>query len=304
MKSEKNLFVDFAVGGFAAGLSKTIVAPVERVKLLLQLQDTTKGLENSNKKYSGMLNCFTRVYAEQGFTSFWRGNLSNVIRYFPAQALNFTFKDWIKQFLPRANSKTQKWKSFSINLLSGGLAGAFSLVLIYPLDFIRTRLATDIGKSINEREFQGMGEVIRKVFLSDGIAGVYRGLCASITCAFVYRALYFGMFDSGKVQFFEDFHNANFFAVWGFAQFVTTFAGFFVYPLDTIRRSLMMQSGREHAKYLSSLDCGRNIFQHSGIRGFYNGAASNVVRGTGGALVLVIYNKIQAYFGFHAQVID
>ena len=60
--------------------------------------------------------------AEQGVASFWRGNLANVIRYFPTQAFNFAFKDTIKNMFPKANPKTDFWKFFAINMASGAAA--------------------------------------------------------------------------------------------------------------------------------------------------------------------------------------
>lgn len=158
-------FADLAAGGVAGGISKTVVAPIERVKLLLQTQDSNPRIKSGKAfciklsrklhlssctcvlqkqlsavlqhvmsyppeatvcyciaarhealfnltpckpsvgsfqmrgcfageipRYTGIVNCFTRVTAEQGFASFWRGNLANVIRYFPTQAFNFAFK--------------------------------------------------------------------------------------------------------------------------------------------------------------------------------------------------------------------
>jgi len=81
----------------------------------------------------------------------WRGNLANVIRYFPTQALNFAFKDTYKTMFGRPDAKKEKMKFFLTNLASGGLAGASSLLFVYPLDFARTRLAADIGKGAGDR---------------------------------------------------------------------------------------------------------------------------------------------------------
>lgn len=75
-------------------------------------------------------------------------------RYFPTQAFNFAFKDTIKNLFPSYNSKTEFWKFFAVNMASGGLAGAGSLLIVYPLDFARTRLAADVGKNA-DREFTG-----------------------------------------------------------------------------------------------------------------------------------------------------
>jgi solute carrier family 25 (adenine nucleotide translocator) protein 4/5/6/31 len=89
---------------------------------------------------AGMIDCFVRIPREQGFLSYWRGNLANVIRYFPTQALNFAFKDKYKQvFLGGVDKNTQFWRYFLGNLASGGAAGATSLCFVYPLDFARTR---------------------------------------------------------------------------------------------------------------------------------------------------------------------
>lgn len=88
----------------------------------------------------GMVDCFIRIPKEQGISAYWRGNMANVIRYFPTQALNFAFKDKYKQvFLGGVDKNTQFWRYFAGNLASGGAAGATSLCFVYPLDFARTR---------------------------------------------------------------------------------------------------------------------------------------------------------------------
>ncbi|VDN25675.1 unnamed protein product [Gongylonema pulchrum] len=92
----KKFLIDLASGGTAAAVSKTAVAPIERVKLLLQVQHASKTIA-ADKRYKGIIDVFKRVPKEQGFASFWRGNLANVIRYFPTQALNFAFKDTYKK---------------------------------------------------------------------------------------------------------------------------------------------------------------------------------------------------------------
>lgn len=86
------------------------------------------------------MDCFVRIPKEQGVFAYWRGNLANVIRYFPTQALNFAFKDKYKQvFLGGVDKNKQFWAYFAGNLASGGAAGATSLCFVYPLDFARTR---------------------------------------------------------------------------------------------------------------------------------------------------------------------
>ena len=108
----------------------------------------------------------------------------------------------------------------------------------------------------------------------------------------MYRASYFGMFDTGKVMLFEDMKKANILAVWGFAQVVTVGAGILSYPLDTVRRRLMMTSGAKEKMYDGTMDCFQKIYKNEGPAAFFKGCLSNVIRGTGGALVLTFYDKI------------
>merc|ERR1712060_964741 len=280
--------------GISAAVSKTIVAPIERVKLLLQVQDASSSIKPEDR-YNGIGDCFSRVPKEQGFAALWSGNLANVIRYFPTQALNFAFKDTFKKlFLDGVDKKNQFWRFFIGNLASGGAAGATSLCFVYPLDFARTRLAADVGSG-GAREFTGLVNCLTTIAAKDGPQGLYRGFGISVVGIVFYRASYFGLFDTGKAMFLG---NAGMFVKWMYAQFVTVSAGIISYPLDTVRRRLMMQSGRpaEEMLYKGTMDCFKVIARDEGIGAFFKGSLSNVIRGTGGALVLVFYDTIQSNF--------
>lgn len=285
---------DFVAGGISAAISKTTVAPIERVKLLLQVQHVSKQIAKENQ-YKGMIDCFVRIPKEQGFLSFWRGNMANVIRYFPTQALNFAFKDKYKTvFLGGVDKHTQFWRYFMGNLASGGAAGATSLCFVYPLDFARTRLAADVGKGSAEREFSGLGNCLAKIFKSDGLTGLYRGFGVSVQGIIIYRAAYFGFFDTAKGML-PDPKNTPLVISWAIAQTVTTIAGIVSYPFDTVRRRMMMQSGRADKMYKNTIDCWGKIYKSEGGKAFFKGAFSNVLRGTGGAFVLVLYDEIKAF---------
>ncbi|XP_049784524.1 ADP,ATP carrier protein 2-like [Schistocerca cancellata] len=287
---------DFIAGGVAAAISKTAVAPIERVKLLLQVQHISKQI-SEEKRYKGIIDCFVRIPREQGVLAYWRGNMANVIRYFPTQALNFAFKDKYKQiFLGGVDKNTQFWRYFLGNLASGGAAGATSLCFVYPLDFARTRLAADVGKAGHEREFSGLGNCIAKIFKSDGMTGLYRGFGVSVQGIIIYRASYFGFFDTAK-GYLPNPKNTPFLISWAIAQTVTTGAGIISYPFDTVRRRMMMQSGRAKADivYKNTMHCWAVIYKTEGGKAFFKGAFSNVLRGTGGALVLVLYDEIKNF---------
>lgn len=282
---------DLAAGGVAGGISKTVVAPIERVKLLLQVQHSNPNIPKE-QQYSGIVNCFSRVVAEQGVVSLWRGNMANVIRYFPTQALNFAFKDKYKKLFVRPRAEVGFWRFFAGNLAAGGAAGATSLLFVYPLDFARTRLAADVGSS-GDREFSGLGDCLKKIFKNDGIGGLYRGFGVSVGGIIVYRAAFFGGFDTMKAMLLSK--DAPVWQSWMVAQTVTTGAGIVSYPFDTVRRRMMMQSGRakEDAQYKSTLDCWGKILAEEGPSAFFKGAGSNIIRGTGGALVLVMYDEFK-----------
>merc|ERR1739838_606686 len=204
-KYGKNFLTDFLVGGVSAAVSKTIVAPIERVKLLLQVQDAMakKAGAADMKKYDGIMDCARRVSSEQGNAAFWRGNLANVIRYFPTQAINFACKDFYKTIFNPYNPKKEPVKFFIGNCASGGAAGATSLCFVYPLDFARTRLAADVGSG-GAREFTGLIDCLKKVGASDGPQGLYRGFGISVVGIVAYRAFYFGIFDTGKPLLFPN----------------------------------------------------------------------------------------------------
>ncbi|KAB0379522.1 hypothetical protein FD755_007306 [Muntiacus reevesi] len=218
---------DFLAGGVATAISKTAVAPIERVKLLLQ-------------------------------------------------ALNFAFKDKYKQiFLGGVDKRTQFWRYFAGNLTSGGAAGATSLCFVYPLDFARTRPAADVGKAGAEREFRGLGDCLVKSYKSDGIRGLYQGFNVSVQDIIIYRAAYFGP------------KNIHIFISWMIAQSVTAVAGLTSYICLTLCGTDIMYTG--------TLDCWRKIARDEGAKAFFKDSWSSVLRGMGGAFVLVLYDEIKKF---------
>merc|ERR1712038_1217497 len=281
--------LDFIAGGISAAVSKTVVAPLERVKILLQIQDASKHIPKE-QRYKGIVDCFSRVHREQGFLSFWRGNVVNVVRYFPTQALNFAFKDTYKQmFMDGIDKKKEFWKFFAGNLAAGGAAGATSLLMVYPLDFARTRLGADVGKAVGEREFTGLKDCIVKSYKADGlIRGLYPGFISSVQGIIIYRAIYFGAYDTAK-QFAGD--KPSILTRFCIAQAVAAGSVTVAYPFDTVRRRLMMMSGEKEKMYKGTMDCWRKILKDEGPRAFFKGNFTNVLRSIGCALVLVGYDE-------------
>lgn len=288
-----DFLVNFLMGGVSAAVAKTAAAPIERVKLLIQNQDEMIKQGRLSHKYAGIVDCFKRTSASEGIASFWRGNTANVIRYFPTQALNFAFKDKIKALFNFKRSEGY-WKWFAGNIASGGAAGGLSLLFVYSLDFARTRLAND-AKSVKgggDRQFNGLIDVYRKTIASDGIAGLYRGFGPSVFGIVVYRGLYFGLYDSIKPVVLVGPLEGNFLASFLLGWLVTTGASTASYPLDTVRRRMMMTSGTG-VKYNGSLDAFRQIVAKEGVKSLFKGCGANILRGVAGAGVISMYDQLQ-----------
>jgi len=290
MSSKKLSFVEnFALSGCAAIISKTAAAPIERVKLLIQNQDEMLKQGKLDRAYGGVVDCTKRTLADEGVISFWRGNLANCIRYFPTQALNFAFKDKIKALFAVPKDADYFTKMGS-NIASGGAAGTLSLTVVYSLDFCRTKLAADSKGKGGERQYNGLIDVYRKTLATDGIAGLYRGFAISAVGIFIYRGLYFGMYDTLKpIVLGED---SGFLVSFLLGWAVTVGASSASYPIDTIRRRMMMTSGTG-VHYKSAFDAGGQILKNEGITSFFKGNGANILRGVAGAGVLSGFDYVK-----------
>jgi solute carrier family 25 (adenine nucleotide translocator) protein 4/5/6/31 len=293
---------DFAAGGISGAIAKTGTAPIERVKLIIQTQDANPMIRSGQvARYTGIGDCFYRVYNEQGLKAFWKGNFTNVIRYFPTQAFNFAFKDTIKALFPKYSAKTDFGMFFLVNMASGGLAGAGSLCIVYPLDYARTRLASDVGST--QKSFNGLWDCLVKTAKGpSGVLGLYNGFGVSVAGIIPYRGVYFGLFDSlcGINPFQKDAGLIGLASKFGIAQVTAITAGYASYPFDTIRRRLQMQSEKPKAEWLykGTLDCFFKILKDEGTKALFKGAGANALRTVGSALVLVLYGEIKALMGY------
>ncbi|PHT37438.1 ADP,ATP carrier protein 2, mitochondrial [Capsicum baccatum] len=272
-------------------IQSTAEAPLEK-KTTSFVVDFLMG--RLSEPYKGIADCFTRTIKDEGVLSLWRGNTANVIRYFPTHALNFAFKDYFKRMFNFDKEWDGYWKWFGGNLASGGAAGALSLLFVYSLDYAKTRLANDAkaAQKGGERHFNGLLDDYRKTIKSDGISGLYRGFTISCVGIVVYCGLYFGIYNSLKpmvlVGNLQDSFFASFFLGWG----ITIGAGLASYPIDTVRRRMMMTSG-EAVKYKGSLDAFSQIMKKEGTKSLFKGAAANILRVVAGAGVLAGYDKLQ-----------
>jgi solute carrier family 25 (adenine nucleotide translocator) protein 4/5/6/31 len=294
--------VDFVLGGVSGAVAKTLTAPIERIKLVIQTQDANPKIRSGEvARYTGMLDCGGRIIKEQGFGRFWDGNATNCIRYFPTQAFNLAFKDTFKNMFPKYNPKTEFMAFFGANLVSGGLAAACSMTIVYPLDYARTRLASDVGSG--KKSFSGLGDCIVKTMKGpQGFFGLYAGFGVSVVGIVGYRGLQLGTFDTitGLNPYKKDKGIMGAASTFAAAQTAITIGAGATYPFDTVRRRLQMQSEKpvEEHLYKGTMDCFSKIAAEEGLaKGLYKGFLANVVRSVGGALVLVFYDRAKNTMG-------
>jgi solute carrier family 25 (adenine nucleotide translocator) protein 4/5/6/31 len=284
-------------GGVSASIAKTINSPLEVAKLIRQTQP---------ERYGGLVELLTKLPQEEGIKAFWAGNFTNVMRYFPTQALNFAFKDTYKDMLTPRGKKFGPWEALFRNLAAGGLAGASSLVFVYPLDLARTLLSTDKKSEKGDKKYKGLGHVLKLTYGEGGIKGLYRGFNVSVVGIIPYRAVYFGGYDTLKGMFLGN--ESSFFAKWLVAQSNTILAQFITYPIDTIRRTLMKAGEKDHkgvAKippFKSTWECIVWLMKNRGIKGIYGGSLANTWRATGAALCMVFYETIQEKYFPEAKI--
>jgi len=292
--SDKLSFVEnFVLSGAAAIASKTIAAPIERVKLMVQNQGEMIKAGVLKEPYKGVMDCTIRTFQTEGLGSFWRGNMANVVRYFPTQALNFAFKDTIKNMF-KVRKDESYWAKFAKNIAAGGAAGALSLAFVYSLDFARTRLAADLKSgAAGERKYNGLIDVYKKSYQAEGIAGLYRGFVISCVGIIVYRGFYFGLYDTLRPMLLGN--DASAFVSFILAYGVTVVSGLLSYPLDTVRRRMMMTVGAG-SKYKNSMDCFAQIIKNEGAGALMKGAGANILRGVAGAGILAGFDAFQKWY--------
>ena len=143
------------------------------------------------------------------------------------------------------------------------------------------------------RQYSGLVDVYRQTLKSDGIAGLYRGFVISCFGIIVYRGCYFGFYDTLKPMLLGD--DAHFALAFCLGYAITVASETIAYPIDTIRRRMMMTSG-EKVKYKGSLDCASQILKNEGSMSFMKGCWANILRGVAGAGVLAGFDELKQYY--------
>merc|ERR1712228_986651 len=190
---------------------------------------------------------------------------------------------------------------FAVNMASGGMAAAGSLCIVYPLDYARTRLASDVGSG--KKTFTGLFDCIKRTAAGPGGAlALYTGFGVSVVGIVFYRGIQLGTFDTitGINPWKKDKGLLGAVSTFTAAQTAITLGAGATYPFDTVRRRLQMQSEKppEEHIYKGTGDCFKKIAAEEGLAaGLYKGFLANVLRSVGGALVLVFYDRAKNAMG-------
>lgn len=263
-------------GATAGAVSRSFTAPLERVKVLLQVQDLGTG---GGARYEGVSGSLRRIWAEEGWRGMFRGNGTNVLRVAPSAAVRFsTFELFKKRLLALAGTPKL---SAAGNLTAGCAAGLVSTVATYPLDMLRSRLSVQSRSAVR---YAGLGDAVRTVYRTEGARAFFRGVSTSVHGAVPYVGINFMAYEFLKARVLErrgaeageppgKLASLACGGVAGSAAMTVT------YPLELVRRRMMVQGvliGTEGSRpYTGTVDATRRIWAAEGFRGFFRGLWPN-----------------------------
>lgn len=250
-------------GGVAGAVSRTATAPIDRLKMLLQVQDS--------KTPMTMTAGIRKMAAEGSLRAFFKGNGTNVVKIAPETAMRLTFNDVIKHMVVADPDEITPWQ----RMLSGGLAGAVAQSIIYPLELVRTRLAVCPSGT-----YRGIADVFRKVLRVEGWRAFYRGLTPSMLGIIPYAGVDIAVFEMLKERLldeYEGFPPAH--MILGAGMVSSSIAQFASYPLALTRTRLQAQGvGGRPLKYVGMVDVLQKTYRLEGFRGLYKGSLPNLCK--------------------------
>ncbi|BAA92520.1 putative peroxisomal Ca-dependent solute carrier [Oryza sativa Japonica Group] len=251
----------FAAGAAAGAVAKTITAPLDRVKLLMQTH-SVRVVGESTKKGIGFLEAIAEIGKEEGLKGYWKGNLPQVIRIVPYSAVQLFSYEVYKKFFRRKDGELTVFG----RLAAGACAGMTSTLVTYPLDVLRLRLAVQSGHST-------MSQVAMNMLRDEGLASFYGGLGPSLIGIAPYIAVNFCVFDLMKKSVPEKYKSRPETSL-ATALLSATFATLMCYPLDTVRRQMQMKG----SPYNTVLDAIPGIVERDGLIGLYRGFVPNALK--------------------------
>ncbi|XP_057808129.1 thylakoid ADP,ATP carrier protein, chloroplastic [Salvia miltiorrhiza] len=251
----------FAAGAIAGAAAKTVTAPLDRIKLLMQTHGLRAGQVGA-KKGIGFVEAISLIGKEEGLKGYWKGNLPQVIRIIPYSAVQlFAYESYKKLFRGKDGEL-----SLLGRLAAGACAGMTSTFVTYPLDVLRLRLAVEPG-------YRTMSQVAANMLREEGFASFYNGLGPSLIGIAPYIAVNFCVFDLVKKALPEKYQKRTEVSM-ATALVSATVATLMCYPLDTVRRQMQMKG----TPYVTILDAFPGIVARDGLVGLYRGFIPNALK--------------------------
>jgi len=276
-------------GGVAGAASRTVVSPFERIKILQQVQSQASG----NTQYKGVWRSLVRIWNEEGFPGFMRGNGINCIRIIPYSAVQFTTYETLKKWISQNGQRelTTPWR-----LLAGALAGIASVSTTYPLDLVRARLSiasaslqlqdtnsnpgAATGPKFRDPSLKIWPTTVKIMREEGGIRGLYRGLVPTAFGVAPYVGLNFSVYELLRGYFTPPGKETAYGGLMCGAL-AGTISQTLTYPFDVLRRKMQTTSMGDGAlgyKYRGSLHALASISRLEGIPGLYRGIWPNLVK--------------------------
>jgi len=269
----------FIAGGVAGAVSRTVVSPLERLKILLQVQS---GGHNEYKMSIGK--ALKKIWREEGFRGMMAGNGTNCIRIVPYSAVQFGAYNLYKPFFA---SSPDEQLSPARRLLCGAMAGITSVTFTYPLDIVRTRLSiqsasfASLSKHEAGKKLPGMWETMATMYKTEGgFSALYRGIVPTVAGVAPYVGLNFMIYESVRNYFtVEGQQNPSAAGKLAAGAISGALAQTCTYPLDVLRRRFQINtmSGMGY-KYKGVFDAIRVIVAQEGVKGLYKGIAPNLLK--------------------------
>ena len=253
MSNEK--IKNLSYGAIAGMVSRTAVAPLERMKILYQIQKS---------QYSDTIfNNFRSIYQQEGFRGLYSGNGTNCVRLVPKTAIQYMTFRWINEYTKN-------------KYISGGVSGLITTVSVYPLETIRSILSV---QNINKKDaHKGIYDCGKHIIKTKGVTGLYRGIDVTIIGSVPLYAINFGLQNKFKHDFNEIFGNKpilNNFLAGGLSMMC---ALSLVYPTDVIRRHMQLKGEFGVPVYENWIECTKDIVRRDGARGLYKGLGVDYIK--------------------------
>ena len=243
-------------GGIAAVTSRTLTAPIEKVKILAQ----------TSPRYGGFQSICVKVIRNEGFSGLFAGNLVNCLRVFPTSAIACIIYSKMMKSTPLDLSLHQNqlmWR-----FMSGTTAWLVSTTLMYPMDVVRTRITIqDSVVPSPYSRYMGIGDAFRTIFREEGVYGFYKGLGPTLGTIAPFMGIQLTVYDVIKES--ADFQpNAFTYLVCG--AFAAMVAQTVMYPLDIVRRQMQISHGPAEGRR-STISMIRQLYASGGVPCLYSG---------------------------------